>query len=159
MSLVTGSLFYDLSNDSDSVFMRFGALFFPLLFFCLNSMSETVASFKGRPIISRHKRLGFARPAAHMVACTITDIPLVVTTLSLFEIIYYFMVDFQMSGGKFFTQWFIYLVTILSFTSFFRMIGAWSIHFGIASQISGWCTMVMMIYAGTFSLHGICIFW
>ncbi|KAK6212499.1 hypothetical protein LQW54_005273 [Pestalotiopsis sp. IQ-011] len=148
MSLVTGSLFYDLSNDSDSVFMRFGALFFPLLFFCLNSMSETVASFKGRPIISRHKRLGFARPAAHMVACAITDIPLVVTTLSLFEIIFYFMVDFQMSGSKFFTQWFIYLVTILSFTSFFRMIGAWSIHFGIASQISGWCTMVMMIYAG-----------
>ena len=148
MSLVTGSLLYNLSADSDSLFMRTGALFFPILLFALNAMSETTGSFMGRPIISRHKRFAFYRPASYAMACVITDIPLVVVIFSIFQIVFYFMVNFQHDAGKFFTQWFLYIITTLCFTSFYRMIGAWCRHFGLASQISGWCTMVMMVYAG-----------
>jgi ATP-binding cassette subfamily G (WHITE) protein 2 (SNQ2) len=36
----------------------------------------------------------------------------------------------------------------LCFLSFFRMVGAWCRHFGIAAQISGVCIMGMMVYAG-----------
>lgn len=148
MSLVTGSLFYHLNQNSDQIFMRFGALFYPILLFCMNSMSEVVASFKGRPIISRHKRLGFARPSAHLIATTIAEIPMTLVLFSLFQVVFYFMVSFQMDAGKFFTQWFIYLVTILCFQSFYRMLGAWCTHFGLASQLSGWFTMVLLVYAG-----------
>jgi ATP-binding cassette subfamily G (WHITE) protein 2 (SNQ2) len=147
-ALITGSLFYHLSDTSDYIFMRFGALFYPILFFCLNAMSETTASFKGRPIISRHKRLGFARPAAHVIACTITDIPFAVALFSLFEVVYYFICDFEQNAASFFAQWFILLMVILCFMSFYRMVGAWCKHFGMASQISGLFTMIMMVYTG-----------
>lgn len=137
MALVTASLFYNLLNDSTSIFPRPGALFFPILLFGLNAMSEVQASFLGRPIVSRHKRLAFSRPSAYAIANMLTDIPLALITLSLFEIIYYFMVGFQFDAGKFFTQWVILLAIVLCFLSFFRMVGSWCHHFGMASQIAG----------------------
>lgn len=148
MSLVTASLFYNLQNDSSSIFPRPGALFFPILLFGLNAMSEVNASFTGRPIVSRQKRLAFVRPSAYAVANAITDIPVVIGTVSLFDLVYYFMVGFQHDAGKFFTQWILLVAISLCFLSFFRMVGAWCRHFGIAAQISGVCIMGMMVYAG-----------
>jgi ATP-binding cassette subfamily G (WHITE) protein 2 (SNQ2) len=139
MSLVTASLFYNLPNDSSSIFPRPGALFFPILLFGLNAMSEVNASFLGRPIVSRQKRLAFTRPSAYAIANTITDVPVVISTVSIFELVFYFMVGFQHDAGKFFAQWILLVAMSLCFLSFFRMIGAWCRHFGIAAQISGVC--------------------
>ncbi|GKU08311.1 unnamed protein product [Fusarium langsethiae] len=148
MALVTGSLMYNLPEDSTSIFRLPGALFYPILLWCLNKMAETAASFEGRSILTRHKNLAFNRPGAYALASVLTDIPFVIFMFSLFNLIYYFMVGYQHDAGKFFTNWFIYLVTTLCFTSLYRTIGAWCKHFGLASQISGWITMVMMVYAG-----------
>ncbi|KAI1422119.1 putative ABC multidrug transporter [Xylaria sp. FL1777] len=148
VALISGSLFYNLAATSAATFDRAGALFWPVLYLGLNCLSETTASFMGRPIFSRHKLFGFARPAAQAIACTLADIPFTVLGVSIFEIIYYFLVGFSRDGGKFFTQWFIYIVFTLCLLSFYRMIGAWNSHFGVASQISGWSTMVIMVYAG-----------
>lgn len=148
VALVAGSLFYDLSATSASLFARQGALFFPMLHFGLGCMAEVTASFMGRPIISRHKRFAFARPAAHAIASVAIDIPLKIALFTIWEIVFYFMVGFPLTAGAFFTQWFIFIVITLCLTSFFRMIGAWCKHFGLASQISGLCMMVMMVYAG-----------
>ncbi|KAK6068393.1 multidrug resistance protein CDR1 [Seiridium cupressi] len=148
VAICSGSLFYNLSHTTASVFSRAGALFWPILHFGLLAMSETTASFMGRPIISRHKRLAFSRPAAQALACTIADIPFIVVMFSVYEVVYYFMVQLEQDAGKFFTQWFIFICCTLCLTSFYRMVGAWCKHFGFASQIAGWCTMVMMVYAG-----------
>lgn len=133
------------------MFIRAGAIYMPILHFGLLSMSETTASFMGRPIIARHKRLAFARPAAQTLACTLADIPQVIANVSIFDIVFYFMARFQLDAGKFFTHWFILVVCTLCLSSFYRMIGAWCRHFGVASQITGWCTMIMMVYAGELS--------
>ncbi|KAK8091733.1 ABC-2 type transporter-domain-containing protein [Apiospora hydei] len=148
MALVTGSLMYNLPGDSSSIFRRPGALFYPILLWGLNKMSETVASFMGRPIFTRHKRLGFNRPAAYAFACALTDVPFIVVMFSLFDIVYYFMVGYQHDVGRFFTQWLIYVLITLCFASLYRLIGAWCRHFGLAAQISGFMTMIMMVYAG-----------
>lgn len=148
MALTTGSLFYNLPTDSTSLFTRPGALFFPILFFCLNKMSETTASFMGRRIVSRHKSFSFTRPSAFAIACTVTDIPLVILTFSLFQIVYYFMVGQKMDAGTFFTSWILLVLCVLCFASLFRMIGAWCRHFGFASQISGWIAMAYLLYGG-----------
>ncbi|RBR01899.1 hypothetical protein FVER53263_20899 [Fusarium verticillioides] len=158
MALVVGSLNYNLPSTSQSIFTRPGALFFPIMLWAMNMMSETVASFMGRPILTRHKRMAFNRPAAYAVACILTDIPVVCFMYSLFELVYYFMVGFQKhSAGNFFTLWFVYLLNTLCFTSLYRSIGAWCRHFGLASQLSGFVTMLTMVYAGylipTTSMH------
>jgi ATP-binding cassette subfamily G (WHITE) protein 2 (SNQ2) len=148
MALTTGSLFYNLPEDSTSIFPRPGAIFFPILFFALNKMSETTASFMGRRIVSRHKRLAFSRPSAFAIACMLTDIPLIIFTFTLFQIIFYFMTGQRMEAGVFFTSWIILILCTLCFASLYRMIGAWCKHFGFASQISGWITMVYLLYGG-----------
>ncbi|KAI0096799.1 putative ABC multidrug transporter [Nemania sp. FL0031] len=148
VALISGSLFYHIGPTSSATFDRAGALFWPVLYFGLNCLSETTASFMGRPIFSRHKLFGFARPAAQAIACTLADIPFTVLGVSIFEIIYYFLVGFARDGGKFFTQWFIYIVFTLCLLSFYRMIGAWNSHSGLAFQIAGLSTMVIMVYAG-----------
>ncbi|KAM0434008.1 hypothetical protein ACHAPT_003952 [Fusarium lateritium] len=90
-ALVCGSLFYNLPLTSESIFLRPGVLFFPVLYFLLESMSETTASFMGRPILMRHKRFGFYRPTAFCIANAITDIPVVMVQVTCFSLILYFM--------------------------------------------------------------------
>lgn len=150
VALAGGSLFYNISDTSSSMFSRQGAFFFPMLHFGLGCMAQVTASFMGRPIISRHKQFAFARPAAHAIACVAMDIPMLVVLFTVFEIVFYFMVGFPLTAGGFFTQWFIFILTTLCLTSFFRMLGAWCKHFGLASQISGCSIMVMMVYAGKY---------
>ncbi|KAF1817636.1 hypothetical protein P152DRAFT_470035 [Eremomyces bilateralis CBS 781.70] len=147
-ALMTGSLFYNLSTTSSSVFLRPGALFFGILYFCLQMLSETTASFMGRPIISRHKRFGFYRPTAYCIAAVLVDIPIVFTQVTIFTIVYYFMVHFQVSAAKFFTYWVVLNAITLCFASQYRAIGALFRHFGNASKVSGTITMIMMIYSG-----------
>ncbi|GKZ28499.1 hypothetical protein AbraIFM66950_008357 [Aspergillus brasiliensis] len=147
-ALVSGSLFYNLSDTSHSMFLRPGALFFPIMYFCMQALGETTSSFMGRPILSRQKRFAFYRPTAYCVASVITDIPVVLFQVTLFTIVYYWMCNFQADAGKFFTFWIVLNVSTLCFISFFRMIGANCSKFGNASKLSGFFTTIMMIYTG-----------
>ncbi|KAL4789312.1 P-loop containing nucleoside triphosphate hydrolase protein [Aspergillus venezuelensis] len=123
-ALVSGSLFYNLSNSSSSIFLRPGAHFFPLLYFCMQSLSETTSSFIGRPILSRQKWFAFYCPTAYCIANVITDIPVVLIQVTVFTIVYYWMCAFQADAGKFFTFWIVVNAATLCLLSFFCSIGA-----------------------------------
>lgn len=86
-ALVCGSLFYNLPKTSESIFLRPGVLFFPVLYFLMEAMSETTASFRGRPILARQKRFGFYTPTAYCIANALTDIPVVLIQVTIFSII------------------------------------------------------------------------
>ncbi|KAJ5163927.1 uncharacterized protein N7500_005757 [Penicillium coprophilum] len=147
-ALVCGSLFYDLPEDSSSIFLRPGVCFFPVLYFLLESLSETTASFMGRPILSRQKRFGFYRPTAFAIANAMTDIPVVMFQVTCFSLILYFMSALQMDAGKFFTFWIVVIVQTLCFVQIFRAIGAVCKQFGNASKISGLLSTVFFVYGG-----------
>lgn len=147
-ALVCGSLFYNLPEDSSSIFMRPGVLFFPILYFLLESMSETTASFMGRPILSRQKRFGFYRPTAFCIANAMTDIPVVVIQVTCFSLILYFMAALQMDACRFFTFWIIIIAQTLCFVQLFRAVGAVCKQFGNASKISGLLSTVFFVYGG-----------
>lgn len=149
-ALVCGSLFYNLPQTSESIFLRPGAIFFPVLYFLLESMSETTASFMGRPILARHKRFGYYRPTAFCIANAITDIPVVMVQVSCFSLILYFMSALQTDAGKFFTFWVIVNALTLCFVQLFRMVGALCSHFGTASQLSGLLSTIFFIYGGNY---------
>ncbi|KAL6405431.1 ABC multidrug transporter [Ilyonectria robusta] len=148
IALVTGSLYFDLPTNTESLFARTGALCFPILYFAMTRMSETTASFMGRPILSRQKHLGLNRPSAHAFALVLVDIPVIVAVFSLFQLVYYFMVGFQREVEKFFICFLVLLAFTLSFASMYRMIGAWCRHPGIAFQINGALSTVLLVYIG-----------
>ncbi|KAJ5101248.1 hypothetical protein NUU61_003470 [Penicillium alfredii] len=147
-ALVCGSLFYNLPEDSTSIFMRPGVLFFPVLYFLLESLSETTGSFMGRPILARQKRFGFYRPTAFCVANAITDIPVVMVQVTCFSLILYFMSALRMNAGRFFTFWAIVIAQTLCFIQLFRSVGAVCKRFGNASKVSGLLSTVFFVYGG-----------
>jgi len=147
-ALVCGSLFYNLPETSVSIFLRPGVLFFPILYFLLESLSETTASFMGRPILVRHKRFGFYRPTAFCIANAITDIPVVMVQVTCFSLILYFMSNLQVDAGKFFTFWIVVNASTLCFIQLFRMVGALCGRFGTASQVSGLLSTIFFVYSG-----------
>ncbi|KAL4769136.1 ABC-2 type transporter-domain-containing protein [Aspergillus nidulans var. acristatus] len=147
-ALVCGSLFYNLKMDSSSIFLRPGVLFFPCLYYLLESMSETTSSFMGRPIFSRHKRFGFYRPTAFCIANAITDIPITILQVSCFSLILYFMSALQMDAGKFFTFWIIIIANTLCCMQMFRAVGALCKRFGLASQLTGLISTIGFVYGG-----------
>ena len=147
-ALVCGSLFYNMPTTSESIFTRPGLLFFPVLYFLLDSMSETTASFSGRPILTRHKLFGLYRPTAFCVANAVTDIPIVLVQVSVFSIVIYFMSALQMDAGKFFTFWIVTIASTLCFTQMFRTVGALFKNFGAAAQVSGLLSTIFFVYGG-----------
>ncbi|KKK25725.1 ABC drug exporter AtrF [Aspergillus rambellii] len=147
-ALVCGSLFYNLKQDSSSIFLRPGALFFPVLYYLLESMSETTGSFMGRPILSRQKRFGFYRPTAFCIANAITDIPITIVQVSCFSLILYFMTALQMNAARFFTFWIIIIVNTLCFMQMFRAVGALCQKFGNASKVTGLLSTIFFVYGG-----------
>lgn len=147
-ALVCGSLFYNLAPNSESIFLRPGALFFPVLYFLLESMSETTAAFMGRPILARQKRFGFYRPTAFCIANAITDIPIVLIQVTCFSLILYFMAGLQHDAGKFFTFWIIVSINTLCFMQMFRAIGACCKKFGNASKFTGLLSTIFFVYGG-----------
>jgi ABC-type multidrug transport system permease subunit len=147
-ALVCGSLFYNLPETSESIFLRPGALFFPVLYFLMEAMSETTGSFMGRPILARQKRFGFYRPTAFCIANALTDIPVVMLQVSIFSILLYFMAGLQMDAAKFFTFWIIVIMNNLTFLQLFRMVGALCSRFGMASQLTGLLSTIFFVYGG-----------
>ena len=64
-------------------------------------MSEVTASFMGHPILARHRDFSLYRPAAYVIARSLTDIPNAMLQVSIFSIIFYLMTGFQVEAGKF----------------------------------------------------------
>ncbi|KAH6845782.1 ABC-2 type transporter-domain-containing protein [Chaetomium sp. MPI-CAGE-AT-0009] len=147
-AVVCGSLFYNLPKTSESIFLRPGALFFPVLYFLMEAMSETTASFTGRPILARQKRFGFYRPVAFCIANALTDIPLVMLQVTIFSLILYFMAALQPHPAKFFTFWAVVNANNLAFLQLFRAVGALCRRFGTASQLTGLLSTVFFVSGG-----------
>lgn len=113
-------------------------------------MAEVNACFFGRPILDRHRDFSFYRPTAYVIAKMITDIPNIILQVSIFSVVFYFMVSLQVDAGKFFTFWIITVAVALMCTALYRLIGSMFANFDNAAKISGFYSMVMMVYAGFF---------
>lgn len=148
IAIITGSLYFNLPNNSSSLFAKTGALCFPVLYFAMTRMSETTASLSGKQIISRQKRLALCRPSAYALAWALTDVPIIAAVLSLFQIIYYFLVGFERQVDKFFICYLFLILLTLSYASMYRMIGAWCRHAGFAFQVNGLITTMFLVYIG-----------
>lgn len=110
-ALIAGSLFYNAPDNTGGLFVKSGACFFALLFNALLSMSEVTESFKGRPVLIKHKSFAYFHPAAFCIAQIAADIPVILVQVSAFSLILYFMVGLTISAGHFFTFWIIVVST------------------------------------------------
>ena len=112
-ALIAGSLFYNAPTNSGGLFVKSGALFFSLLYNSLLSMSEVTDSFRGRPVLIKHKSFAYYHPSAYCIAHVAADIPVILFQVTIFAVVLYFMVGLTASAGAFFTYWIILVATTM----------------------------------------------
>ena len=152
-ALIAGSLFYDIPDTTNGIFLRGGTLFLSLLFPSLISLSETTAAFSSRAVLAKHKAYSMYRPSAATVAETIGDLPVIFVQVVIFTLIIYFMTGLKMPAGGYFEYLLFVYVTVLTMTAFFRFIGYSFGTFNNASKVSGllfsFIVTVSLLHDGT----------
>lgn len=113
MALIAGSCFYNSPDTSAGLFTKGGAVFFSLLYNCIVAMSEVTESFKGRPILTKHKSFSMYHPAAFCLAQITADFPVLLFQCTIFSIVIYWMVGLKHTAAAFFTFWAILFTTTL----------------------------------------------
>ena len=147
-SIIMGSVFFQMKNNSEALFSRSGVMFFALLYNSFAAMAEVPNNYRQRPIIIRHKRFAMLRPSADALSHTLLDIPARFVPLGLFNIIMYFMAGLSYDAGKFFIFFFLTMLVTFSMVSFFYSLTASFRSAAVATMIAGLVIIDCGLYAG-----------
>lgn len=89
MALIVGSCFYDSPDTSAGLFTKGGAVFFSHVYQVTMAMAEVTGSFKGRPIVTKHKSFGYHHPGAYALAILSAELSVVLFQCTIFAVILY----------------------------------------------------------------------
>ncbi|KAF9885458.1 hypothetical protein FE257_012894 [Aspergillus nanangensis] len=148
MALITGSCFYDSPDTSAGLFTKGGAVFFAHVYQVTLAMAEVTGSFKGRPVLTKHKSFGYYHPAAYALAILTAELPVVLFQCTIFSVVLYWMVGLKPTAAAFFTFWIILIAVTLCVNAMFRAIGAACSNLEVASKVSGSVMKFLVIYTG-----------
>jgi ABC-type multidrug transport system permease subunit len=113
MALIVGSCFYDSPDTSAGLFTKGGAIFFAYVYQVTQAMAEVTGSFKGRPVVTKHKSFGYHHPAAYALSIITAELPVVLIQCTIFSVVLYWMVGLKATASAFFTFWIILIAITL----------------------------------------------
>lgn len=126
ISIILGSIFYNMPEDSSSFFGRGVLLFFTVLLNTFLGAFEGVALWDQRPIVEKHFQYAFYHPISEAIASMIVDIPNKVLLTLFFNVPFYFLANLRRTPSAFFTFYLFAFVSLLTGSMFFRASGALS---------------------------------
>ncbi|KAI9834089.1 MAG: hypothetical protein M1819_003374 [Sarea resinae] len=148
ISLIIGSMFWDISEDTSGFFSKGGVIYFSVLFNILVNFAEISAQFSQRPIVEKHKSYAMYHPFVDALATMISQYPIKFMNVAVFSIIIYFLANFKREAGAFFVfLLFTYMIT-LTMTGVFRTIAAITNRVETALAVAGLVMLPLGIYAG-----------
>ena len=100
--LVIGSVFYNLPQDTDSLFRRGVLIFMAIALNAFASILEILTLYAKRPIVEKHNRYALYHPSAEAIAAMLTDLPYKVLNCILVSVTVYFMGNLHRAAGPFF---------------------------------------------------------
>lgn len=126
MAFILGSMFYKimLHNTTDTFYFRGAAMFFAILFNAFSSLLEIFSLYEARPITEKHRTYSLYHPSADAFASVLSEIPTKLLTSVCFNIIFYFLVNFDRNGGRFFFYFLINIVATFTMSHLFRCVGS-----------------------------------
>lgn len=146
--LLTPRSGYKPPNNSAGSFAVAGALFFCILYYTIFALGEVPATVNSRPLLKKHRALGFYHPAAHTLAQIVCDIPIYVFQTLLFSAIFYFMVGLTVGAKYFFTFWFVIFTMYEAISVMYRMIGSWTPNMSVAIRYGCLALSVVLTSSG-----------
>ncbi|OAA40910.1 ABC transporter ABCl1 [Metarhizium rileyi] len=124
MSLIIGSVFYNLDDTSSSFFQRGALLFFACLMNAFASALEILTLYAQRPIVEKHSRYALYHPSAEAIASMLCDMPYKILNSIVFNITLYFMTNLRREAGAFFFFLLISFSTVMVMSMIFRTIAS-----------------------------------
>ncbi|KAI9038998.1 uncharacterized protein KD926_010100 [Aspergillus affinis] len=148
MSLILGSVFYNMNGDTSSFYQREVLLFYAVLLAAFASALEILTLYAQRPIVEKQSRYAFYHPFTEGVASMLCDIPYKLTNSVTFNLPLYFMSNLKREPGAFFIFWLFSIVTTLTMSMVFRTFGAASRSLAQALVPAALLILGLVIYTG-----------
>lgn len=148
-ALILGAAYRGAPPTSNTgAFQRSGGVFFALIFFALNALSETGRAVRTRPVLRKQHHLGMLSPGLAAAATTVADLPVCLAQTVCFTVPYYFLMGDPISGGGYWFFELLVFVTYAAFMAVFRMLGAASPNVPVAFMLGGAAMPVLLLYSG-----------
>ncbi|CAK4006136.1 ABC transporter CDR4 [Lecanosticta acicola] len=148
MALIIGSVFYG-TPDATAGFQSKGAvLFFAILLSALIAITEINSLYDQRPIVEKHFSYAFYHPATEAISGIVTDIPIKFATLTVFDIILYFLAGLRREPSQFFIFFLITYTATFVMSAVFRTMAAVTKTISQAMALSGVLVLAIVIYTG-----------
>lgn len=143
LSIILGSIFYDMPADTSSFFGRSVLIFFITLTNTFLGAFEGVQLWDHRPVVEKHKQYAFYRPSTEAIASMIADIPNKILLTAGFNIPFYFLANMRRTPKAFFIFYLFGFVNLLTGSMLFRTIGA--VASDTASSIAPGATFILLL--------------
>ncbi|KAJ6092425.1 hypothetical protein N7467_004394 [Penicillium canescens] len=148
ISLILGSVFYNLPSDTSSFYSRGVLLFYAVLLAAFASALEILTLYAQRPIVEKQSRYAFYHPFTEAVASMLCDLPYKLTNSVTFNLPLYFLSNLKREPGAFFIFWLFSIVTTLTMSMVFRTFGAASRSLAQALVPAALLILGLVIYTG-----------
>ncbi|KAM5368274.1 hypothetical protein ACJZ2D_009640 [Fusarium nematophilum] len=148
MSLVLGSVYFDLATTAETMNSRCSVLFFAILFNGLSSALEILSLYAQRPIVEKHARYALYRPLSEAVSSIICDLPSKILSTLAFNVPLYFMANLRREASSFFIFLLFGFTTTLTMSMILRSIGQASKTVHQALVPAAIFIIGLVIYAG-----------
>ncbi|OAA59858.1 ABC transporter [Niveomyces insectorum RCEF 264] len=148
ISLVLGSVFYQLPPDASTINTRCILLFFAILFNALSSALEILSLYAQRPIVEKHARYALYQPAAEAVASALCELPSKILSALAFNIPLYFMANLRHGAGHVFIFLLFGFACTLTMSTILRTIGQASRTVHQALTPAAVFIIALVIYTG-----------
>ncbi|RYP89393.1 hypothetical protein DL769_000044 [Monosporascus sp. CRB-8-3] len=148
MSLIIGSVFYNLPPTTSSFFQRGALLFFACLMNAFSSALEILTLYAQRPIVEKHSRYALYHPSAEAIASMICDMPYKIMNTIVFNLVLYFITNLRREAGAFFFYLLFSFVTVLTMSMIFRTIGSASRTLSQAMVPTAILILALVVFTG-----------
>ena len=148
LPIVNAVLFFNQPNDTSSFYSRGSALLVAVVLNCIASLLEILSMFEARPVLEKHKQFALYRPSAAAIASVIAEFPAKVLMCIIFNVIFYFMINFRREPGPFFFFFLINLLGMLYLSHIFRTIGSIFDSLSASATPSAMTLVALVLYSG-----------
>lgn len=147
-SLVIGSIFYNLPEDTGAFMKRGLLIFFILLMNAYNNILEIMTLYAKRNIIEKHARYALYHPSAEALSSMVVDLPYKIFNTIMMNTTMYFMGNLRQNAGHFFFFLLVSFATTLSFSMMFRLIASLTKTIAAALARASIMLLVIALYTG-----------
>ena len=126
VSIILGTMFYDMPDDTSSFFGRGVLLFFTILTNTFLAAFEGVQLWDQRPVVEKHFQYAFYRPSAEAIASMLCDLPNKLLLTAFFNIPFYFLANMRRTPAAFLIFYLFAFASLLTGSMLYRTIGALS---------------------------------